>query len=204
VADTRHDGARLPLKAQLYVPMSQQPSRNMTLMIRSHNAAALQQALRVIMHDLEPDVPSPTLLRVADRFADAIALPRLFAWILAGFAAAALLVAAAGIYGVVAYSVTMRTREMGVRIALGAGPAELLWLVVRQGVAPLATGIAIGAAGAIAAGSLFRSLLLGVGARDPATLAVSALLLAIVGIAAILVPALRATSTDPVRALSSG
>jgi putative ABC transport system permease protein len=117
------------------------------------------------------------------------------------FAAAALLLASLGIYGVVSYSVAHRTNEMGIRIALGAQAHQLYRMVVRQAMAPVVLGLLAGIAGALAAGRILAGLLYEVSPRDPQLLAAAALLLAAIGLAASFLPARRAMRTDPLNAL---
>jgi ABC-type antimicrobial peptide transport system permease subunit len=111
--------------------------------------------------------------------------------------------AAIGVYGVVAYSVTRRTSELGIRAALGATRRDLLWLVIRQGMKPVLGGLALGVAGALSLGLAARSLLFGVAPQDPLTLVLGLGLLGAVGLLACTVPALRATRIDPSAALRS-
>jgi len=131
----------------------------------------------------------------------AMASRRFSLQLLAAFAGVGLLMAAVGIYGVVAYTVAQRTRETGVRIALGAGVADIVSLVLREGVSRTAVGIALGAAGALAAGRWLRSLLYGVTATDPAVYAGVVAVLVAVTLAACLLPAWRAARVDPLVAL---
>jgi ABC-type antimicrobial peptide transport system permease subunit len=123
------------------------------------------------------------------------------AFLLAAFAATALVLAALGIYGVIAYSVVQRTREMGIRVALGARAEDVLRLVMRQGLTPVLIGLAIGLGAAAAGSRVLRSLLYGVAATDVATYAVVAGFLAAVAAAASYVPARRAARSDPMMAL---
>ena len=129
------------------------------------------------------------------------AAPRFRTLLLALFAALALLLAAVGIYGVISYSVTQRTREIGIRVALGARPRDVLRLVVGRGLWLACTGITLGLAGGLAVTRVMSSLLFGVGARDPATFAAVAALLGLVALLACLVPARRAAKVDPMVAL---
>ena len=127
--------------------------------------------------------------------------PRLLVMILAGLGALALVLAVIGIYGVVSYSVAQRTQEIGVRMALGATGRQVVRMVVRQALVPIAAGVVIGSAVALALGSVIQSLLFEVSPRDPVTLAAIAVSLALVGLVASLVPARRATRVDPLVAL---
>jgi ABC-type antimicrobial peptide transport system permease subunit len=122
-------------------------------------------------------------------------------WLLAAFALLALSLAAVGIYGVVHYAVAERTREIGVRVALGARPMDLMWLVIGQGMRMPALGIAIGLLGALGVTRLMSHLLFDVGSADPATFATVGIVLAAVAAAACYFPARRATQVDAVRAL---
>ena len=147
---------------------------------------------------------SPHALDVStleDRKAVSLARPRVNATVLGGFALAALVLAAVGIYGVVAYGVVQRTRELGIRMALGAGGSTLLRMVIRQGMMPVLGGMALGLVGALAAGRVLRGLLFGVGTGDPAILALVAGFLVAVALAAMYLPARRASRSDPMIAL---
>ena len=117
------------------------------------------------------------------------------------FAIVALLLASLGIYGVVSYSVARRTNEMGIRTALGARSSQLLGMVLRQGMGPVAAGLVVGVAAALAAGRFLGSLLFEVSARDPLTISAAAEVLFVVGLAACYIPAHRATKVDPMAAL---
>ena len=118
-----------------------------------------------------------------------------------GFALAALLLASLGIYGVVSYSVALRTNEIGLRMAIGAGAGNVRAMVLRRGLRPILLGLAVGLGGALAVGRLIESLLFGVSSRDPMTFGVTALLLVAVGLAACYLPARRAASLSPSIAL---
>jgi ABC-type antimicrobial peptide transport system permease subunit len=126
------------------------------------------------------------------------AQPRFTTTLLAGLSLAALVLAMVGIYGVIAYSVSERTQEMGIRIALGANRGDILRLVLRQGMTLAGAGIAIGIAASLALTRLLASLLYGVSATDPATFAAGAALFVAVAFAASYIPAIRATRVDPV------
>jgi len=135
------------------------------------------------------------------RKAASLARPRINATVFGTFALAALVLAAVGIYGVVAYGVVQRTRELGIRMALGAGGATLLRMVIRQGMAPVLGGLVLGLAGALAGGHVLRGLLFGVGTSDPATFAAVTFFLVAVALAATYLPARRAARSDPMIAL---
>jgi ABC-type antimicrobial peptide transport system permease subunit len=138
---------------------------------------------------------------MAGALSQSVAVLRFRSLLMTVFATTALLLAAIGIYGVVAYSVARRTREIGVRIALGATPSGVLALIVRQGSQPVVVGIAVGLAGAFALTRVLRGTLFGVTASDPLAFAGGVVVLSTVAVVASLIPALRAARVDPVTAL---
>jgi putative ABC transport system permease protein len=162
---------------------------------------SLVPAIRRSLAELDPDLPLADVTTLEQRKAVSLARPRVTAAVLGCFALAALVLAAIGIYGVVAYGVVQRTRELGIRMALGAGGGALLRMVIRQGMTPVLAGLALGLAGALAGGRLLRSLLFGVDAGDPATLAAVTCFLVAVAVTATYVPARRASRSDPMAAL---
>jgi len=129
------------------------------------------------------------------------ARPRFLTMLLTMFASVALVLAAVGIYGVISYSVAQRTSEFGIRMAMGAGPGDVLRMVLGQGLLLGGIGVAIGAAGALALTRLIRGLLFGISSFDPLTFAAMAVILTVVTIAACWIPAYRATRVDPMVAL---
>jgi putative ABC transport system permease protein len=162
---------------------------------------ALVPALREKVRELDPELPMATVRTMEDWISTSAAQPRLNVRLLTLFAALALLIAAIGIYAVLAYSVTQRTREIGLRIALGAQPAAVLGLVVSEGMKVGLIGIAIGLVGASAAGRALSSIVYGVPVRDPATFASVAIAISLIAFAACLMPARRAAKVDPMVAL---
>jgi ABC-type antimicrobial peptide transport system permease subunit len=160
-------------------------------------AAAARAALRAV----DSDVPLKDLESMEDRISQNIAQPRMSVALLGTFATVALVLAAVGIYGVVSYTVAQRTREIGIRMALGARREGVLRLVVRQGVAPVAIGVVAGLVAALGATRLMRGLLYGVSAADPITYVAVALFLAVIALVATYIPARRATRVDPLVAL---
>ena len=161
----------------------------------------LVPTLQSIMTSIDPLSPLREPSTTEFQLARTIARPRFTMALLATFALLALLLSAVGLYGVIAYTVTERTRELGIRIALGARPRGIVALVVRQGLAVTLLGVALGTAGALAGGKVLAGMLYEVGARDPATLAAVALLVTATALAALLVPARRATRVDPAGAM---
>jgi putative ABC transport system permease protein len=150
---------------------------------------------------VDPEVAATALQGMDDAMAGTVAPRRFNVLLLEAFALAALFLAASGIYAVTAYLAAQRTRELGIRLALGARRGQILSLVVSQGMAPVLAGLALGLAGALALARLLEGLLFGIGARDPATFALAPMLLAVAAAAASYVPARRATRIDPVQAL---
>jgi putative ABC transport system permease protein len=150
---------------------------------------------------LDRDLPLNAVTTMEELLGRSVAQPRFQTSLLAGFAALALVLAAVGIFGVMSCNVSQRTQEMGVRLALGAQPRDVLALVLRQGMLLAGLGMAIGLAAALALGQSIRSLLFQVDAADPATLSAVAVLLAVVALAACWIPARRATRVDPLAAL---
>jgi putative ABC transport system permease protein len=162
---------------------------------------ALADAIRKTVWSLDPDQP---ILRMGTMQArlDQFYAPRRFNMLLfSGFALVALVLAAVGIYGVLAYMVTQRAHEIGIRMALGAKTRDVLWLIVRQGLALTLIGVALGLGAALALTRVLQNLLYGVSATDPATFAGIALLLLGVACVASFIPARRATKVDPLVAL---
>jgi putative ABC transport system permease protein len=177
-------------------------SSYISLMVRtSVRPETLADAVRKTVWSLDPDQPILQLGAMQARL-DQVYAPRRFNLLLFGvFALVALLLAAVGIYGVLAYAVTQRTHEIGIRIALGAQTHDVLWLIVRQGLALTLIGVALGLAAALALTRVLQNLLYGVSATDPATFAGIALLLISVACVASFIPARRATKVDPLTAL---
>jgi putative ABC transport system permease protein len=162
---------------------------------------AMMEAVRKTVWSLDPDQPILQLGAMQARL-DEFFAPRRFNMLVFGvFALVALLLAAVGIYGVLAYLITQRTHEIGIRVALGAKTRDVLWLIVRQGLALTLIGVALGLVGAWALTRVLQNLLYGVSATDPATFAGIALLLISVACVASFLPARRATKVDPIVAL---
>ena len=161
----------------------------------------LLPALRQKVRELDPDLPMANIRTMEDWVSNSAAQPRLNARLLTLFAAIALVIAAIGIYAVLAYSVTQRTQEIGLRIALGAQPGRVLRLVVGEGMKVGLIGIGVGLVGAAVAAKALSTLVYGVPVRDPATFAGVALALVTIALAACFIPARRAAKVDPMVAL---
>jgi len=186
----------------LYLPTSQRVFPLMDVAVRAErDADSLLPSIRERVHQLDPKLALANVRTMDQWLATSAAQPRLSALLLGGFAAMALLIAAVGIYGVLAYSVAQQTREIGVRIALGAQPSGVLRLVVGQGMKVACIGISLGLLGGLALGRGVAALVYGVKVHDPATLAGVAVVLTAVALAACAIPALRASRVDPLVAL---
>lgn len=186
----------------MYMPHLQAPTPGLTLLVRTRSeplamAAAVRQEVRAI----DKDVPVTQVQTMEKVLGASVAQPRFSMLVVSLFAALALILSAVGIYGVVAYAVSQRAHEIGVRMALGAGANQVLKLVLKDGMALALVGIAIGLLGAFAFTRLMASLLFGIGAKDPATYVSIAVFLALVAFIACYIPARRATKVDPLVAL---
>ena len=202
MGDVLHERLNGDPYPQVYVPFEQSPIRSMVLAVRtSGDPLALVPTIRRTVAALDPNLPLADVRTLEDRKAASLARPRVNATVLGAFALASLVLAAVGIYGVVAYGVVQRTRELGIRTALGAGGSTLLRMVIRQGMTPVLGGMALGLVGSLAGGRLLRGLLFGVGAGDPVTLALVTCFLVVVALTAIYLPARRAARSDPMVAL---
>jgi putative ABC transport system permease protein len=204
VASVHFTGLSTPYLGEMYLPQEQSPWASMALVVRSESAPRpIVDSVRAALANLDSDLPLSNILSMEDVLAVSVAQPRLTAKVTAAFSGLALLLAALGIYGVTAYSVTQRKQEIAIRMALGASPSKILMLMTRQGMKLVAIGVAIGLVGSIAFTRVLSSILFQLSARDPLTLASVTIFL--IGVAAIAcyVPALRATRVDPVTALRS-
>lgn len=187
---------------QIYWPIQQYRRGAANLVLRTTpGIPAIEQSIRARVAAIDPSIQLNTFRTLDEQFARKLVSPRFNMLLVASFALVAVLMAAVGVYGVNAYAVASRTREFGVRTALGASPRQLVASVVRRGMALASIGIIAGCAGAIAVGRLLTSLLYGLPARDPLTLVCAAAILTIVAGVACWVPARRASRVDPVAAL---
>ncbi|MFL5582721.1 MAG: ABC transporter permease, partial [Gemmatimonadaceae bacterium] len=200
--DTRHWSVEVPPRPQLWLPYTVNPPNWVTLVVSARgDPAPLVPLVRHMVTAIDPDIPVADVKLLADRVALATASRRLYASVLGAFSALALVLAAVGVYGVLAYAVAQRTREIGVRVALGARPREVVRLVVRQGMTVVAVGLAAGLAGALVLGKALQGIVFGVSVRDPLVLGAGAATLAAAALAATLLPARRAARVDPMEAL---
>ena len=203
VGDVKEQALDTPTHLEIYRPYAQATfTSSLVLMVRTDSdPTGLAAAIRNEVWAVDKDVPVANVQPLNQVISESVSARRSTVLLLAVFAGVALLLGAVGIYGVVAYSVSLRTHEIGVRMALGASSGDVLKLVVGQGMKLILTGVALGLGGAYLATRVLESLLFGVSATDPATFAVTSLLLAGVALVACAVPARRATKVDPMIAL---
>jgi predicted permease len=202
VKDVRTGGLEKAPALMAYEPYwGMSPNRVSYAVRTSGDPAPLATHVRTALHGIDPELPVERMRSMEQVLDDSVAPRRFQTMLVTAFGASSLLLACLGIYGVVSYGVTRRTAEMGVRMAVGAGSRELVAMLLRQGMTPVALGLLAGTAGAFAASRLIAGMVYGVGARDPATLAAVAALLALSALIACYVPARRASRVDPLRAL---
>jgi putative ABC transport system permease protein len=202
VGDTKQRGLASDIMPEATASALQWPRFMMTLVLRtSVNPESLVSAVRKQVSDLDKNLPVYGVRTMEDVLSAEVASQRFNAGALAGFAGLAVLLAGVGIYGVMAYAVNQRTREMGVRIALGAGPGNVLSMILNQGLRLALIGVALGLAASFALTRLMSGLLFGVKPSDPETFVLVTTALLAVALAACWVPARRATRVDPVIAL---
>ena len=158
-------------------------------------------AVRREVQAIDPDQPVFAIQTLEQKMAEARWPYRIFGALFAILAVLGLVMSAFGLYGVMSYSVTQRTQELGVRMAVGASRSQVMWLILKRGLAQLAVGLPIGLAGAFGLSVVLERIIVGLGPGDPLTLAAITVVLAIVSIAACLLPARQATRVDPVEAL---
>jgi predicted permease len=186
----------------VFLPYRADPQRFVSLIVRgTGDPARITALVREEMRAIEPDIPLFRIQTMDQMLAQQRWPFRTFGSMFALFAVIALILSAVGLYAVTAYSVTQRTAEIGVRMALGAQPKQVMWLVMRRSLIQLAIGVPLGIAGAFGVGVLLKSLLVQTSSRDPVTIGVIALLMILVSLAACFWPARRATRLDPVSAL---
>ena len=203
VGNVKHLALKNEDSPEMYLPHTQIPFNIMSLVVRTNvsDPAALTNSLRRELAALDRSIPLTSVRIFDDYVSRSLARPRFNALLLSIFAGTALLLTAIGIYGVMAYSVSQRTNEIGIRIALGAGKSSIFRLVVGQAMSLVGISLLIGLAGAFAATRLLSSLLFGVGAADPATFVGIVLLVSAVAFLASWIPARRATRVNPIIAL---
>jgi putative ABC transport system permease protein len=202
VASGHHDGPNQPLKPELFIPLAQFPSRAVVFALEpSRSAAAAVSGFREALHEVDPLVPVASVDPIDQLVGTALSLPRLYALLISIFAAAALLLAVLGVYGVMAYAVSQRQREIGVRLALGAAPGGIRRLVLGQGGKLALAGVSLGLLAALGLSRLVTRLLFGIGAFDMPTYVAVPLVLGGMALLACWLPARRAMRVDPLVAM---
>ena len=202
VENVRFLGPAVPPEPAFYLPAAQFPVQEMMVAVKvAGDPAAFAARLREEVWAVDPDIPLSNITTMERLLSEALAQPRFTSVVLGFFGASALALAALGIYGVLSTTVAQRTSEIGIRMALGARSADVVRMVVRQGMRLTLAGLAIGLAAALASAPVLRSLLFGVGAQDPFTFAFVSGLLAAVALLASYLPARRASRIEPLIAL---
>jgi putative ABC transport system permease protein len=210
--DERHDGLDRDVTPSVFLPYSTallkavkddlRSLRLVTFILRgSTDPNSLVRPAREIVRQIDPDVPMYAVETMRERLDQSLWARRAYSWLFGAFAVIAVFLAAAGVYGMVSYSVAQRTQEIGIRVALGARPAQVLRQVLLSGMALVSIGVAAGLLGALWGMSLLRSLLFGVSSRDPFIYLAVAIGLIGIGLLANFLPARRAAAVDPIRAL---
>jgi putative ABC transport system permease protein len=204
VGDVRESGLGADSPPEIYVPYAQFPIESMDVVLRTDvEPRSIAAVAERVVHGLDAELPVARVATLDEVLARSVSEPRFYALLLGTFAAIALFLAALGLFGVMAYAVAQRTRELAVRIALGARREVLLGMVLREALLLGAVGVTVGLAGALLLSRVIASMLFSLSPRDPATLAGVAVLLLATAILASYVPARRATRVDPVIALRS-
>lgn len=202
VRSVRDEDVETPSRPHIYTPIAQQPTASITLLVRaSRNARAVTDEVRAAIHQLEPGIPLDGVRPLTSYVGRALETQRMTELLLGAFALLAALLAGVGIYGVMSLYVANRTREFGIRLAVGAEPARVMRLVLSEGLALALTGVVLGVGGALVASRWMASLLYEVSAHDPLVFTVLPAVLAVVAVAACVLPARRAASADPLAAL---
>jgi putative ABC transport system permease protein len=204
VADVRMNGLEKSVDPAIYAPFEQDPPQQFSLVVHSaSDPLALTAAVRRKILEVDSEQPVADVRTMQQVVDDSLTVRRLATWLLGVFAGLALALAGVGVYGLVSYSVTQRTNEIGLRVALGAQPADILRMVVQRGLVVSVIGVALGLPAAFALAQLIRGLLFGVTAADPMVfVGVPVLLVAVAALASYL-PARRAMRIDPTAALRS-
>jgi putative ABC transport system permease protein len=202
--NVRHDGLDSPPRPEVYVPYSQDPGRSFTVVLRtSRDPMALTASVKRSVGEVHPELPASRFQAMDATVSGSVAWPRLTTALLNLFAGVALVLAVVGVYATVSHSVVQRTREVGIRLALGAQRTDILTLIMKQELVPVAVGIALGLVASLFLTRVIESLLFGVSATDPRTLVIVLLLLTAAGVLACYVPARWAMRADPLQALRS-
>ena len=204
VGDVKTTALRFDTMPQFYTPESQDGSSSMAMVVRTRSdPGAIVRQATALVHAIDPEQPVYGISTMEDRVARSIGQPRFETVIVGLFAGAALFLAAIGIFGVVAHSTAQRTREIGIRIALGADASHVVRHVMLAGLRPVLVGALIGITGAVAAGRILATVLFHVKPTDPAAFLIAVGALGVVAVGACLAPARKAARIDPAAALGS-
>jgi putative ABC transport system permease protein len=204
VKDVRFGGLATPAFQEMYIPHSQADRLHstMTLVVRSDSSPGpLADAVKRRVAALDPDIPVTDILTMNEAVAESIAQPRLTTQIGALFAVLALLLTVIGIYGVLAYSVSQQTQQIGIRMALGATPRNVVALILREGIRVVLAGLVVGLVACLALMRLLKSLLFGTSTNDPAILLAATATILLASLLACYIPARRAARVSPIEAL---
>ena len=203
VGGSRHGSLAIQPLPEFYIPASQDPQRRMDVVVRTSTSASagLQGALRNIVHEFDRELFVPTLEPLEKHIGATLAQPRFNMMLLGCFAGVAMILAAIGIYGVIAYTVAQRTKEIGIRMALGAQKIDMLTMIMRQSFTVIGIGLLVGLLGALGVTRLMSSLLYGVSANDLSIYAIVTIVLSGAALIATYFPARRAMAVDPMVAL---
>lgn len=187
---------------EVYLPLAQYYTPQATLQVRTANdPRTVLASVREQVQNLDKSLAITGVFTIGELLSQGLWAPRMAAALLSVFGLVALVLAAIGIYGVMAYSIAQRTREVGIRMALGAQPGDVVRMVMGQGLRVIAAGVGVGIIGAVAAARLLSGLLFGISALNPATYLLAAVTMGLIGVVACYIPARRAVSVDPLRAL---
>ncbi len=204
VRNTMHYGLDGEVRPTAFVPFPVSSANGMTIVLRTaFDPHSLISPARDVTRSLDPELPMFDIRTMGERLDRSLWVRRVYSWLFVAFAAVAIVLAAAGIYGVISFAVSQRTREIGIRMALGALPAQVLRGVMGSGMLLVAAGVLAGVIGSQFTARLLQSMLFGVDARDLWTYAVVVLGVAVIGLLANYIPARRAASVDPIHALRS-
>ena len=199
----RHAKVEEPGGAEFYLSFRQNEGWNaLDLVVRAARPmASLAPDVRAVMKEFDPTLPNTEFIPLGGIVDQAVAPRRLITWLLGAFSSLALLLAAIGLYGVIAYSVSQRTREIGIRLAVGAQRGDVMGMIVREGLKMAAAGVVLGLAASLILTRVLNSLLFGVAATDPLVFAANAAILVFIALLACAIPARRAARVDPMAAL---
>jgi putative ABC transport system permease protein len=204
VGDVRHFAVERAAEPQMFVPHAQMPWPSMAVVLRSRlDAQALTREVRQTVWSMDGTLPVPPLRDLDDLFAGAVGQPRFRAWLLGLFGAMAVLLAMTGLYGTMAYSAQQHTREIGLRMALGATPQQATARLLRNGLTIAALGMMLGLAGSFAVARALSTMLFGVGTSDPATFIAAPALLVLLAALACYLPMRQARRLDPLKAINA-